>query len=195
MKPIDQNAAHLQLFVNIFTWQATRFTSDDEVLRCWSYFRTHPPWFRATTEAGTNASRFLSTVTNTPFVAKTNHRKHISRKIFLNGFSNPGYRVAQSVQWLDYGLDDQDSILGGGKGGISFLFATASRSALGPTQPPIQWVPGAISLGVKRPGCKTNHSPKSNAEVTNVWSYTSIPHIRLHGTVLCLGQGELYLLL
>jgi hypothetical protein len=28
-----------------------------------------------------------------------------------------------------------------------FLFATASRKALGPTQPPIQWVTGALSLG------------------------------------------------
>jgi hypothetical protein len=33
-----------------------------------------------------------------------------------------------------------------------FLFITASRTALGPTQPPIQWIPGALSLGVKRPG-------------------------------------------
>jgi hypothetical protein len=33
-----------------------------------------------------------------------------------------------------------------------FLFTTASRMALGPTQPPIQWVPGALSLGVKRQG-------------------------------------------
>jgi hypothetical protein len=33
-----------------------------------------------------------------------------------------------------------------------FLFATAmSRTALGPTQLPIQWVPGALSLEVKRP--------------------------------------------
>jgi hypothetical protein len=31
-----------------------------------------------------------------------------------------------------------------------FLFTTASRTALGCTQPPIQWVPGALSLGVKR---------------------------------------------
>jgi len=31
-----------------------------------------------------------------------------------------------------------------------FLFTTASRTALGPTQP-IQWEPGALPLRVKRP--------------------------------------------
>jgi hypothetical protein len=46
-----------------------------------------------------------------------------------------------------------------------FLFTTASRTALGPTQPPIQWVPGAHSLGVKRPGREADHSPPSSAEV------------------------------
>jgi hypothetical protein len=39
-----------------------------------------------------------------------------------------------------------------------FLFAM-SRTALGPTQPPIQWVPGALSLGVKQPGHEADHSP------------------------------------
>jgi hypothetical protein len=29
-----------------------------------------------------------------------------------------------------------------------FLFTTASRTALRPTQPPIQWVPGVLFLGV-----------------------------------------------
>jgi hypothetical protein len=33
-----------------------------------------------------------------------------------------------------------------------FLFTTASSTALGPTQPPIQWVQGSLSLGVKRRG-------------------------------------------
>jgi hypothetical protein len=46
-----------------------------------------------------------------------------------------------------------------------FLFTTASRTALGPIQPPIQWVPGALSLRVKRPGREADHSPQSSAEV------------------------------
>jgi hypothetical protein len=46
-----------------------------------------------------------------------------------------------------------------------FLFNTASRMALGPTQPPTQWVPGALSLGVKRQRRESDHSPPSSAEV------------------------------
>jgi hypothetical protein len=46
-----------------------------------------------------------------------------------------------------------------------FLFTTASRTVLGATQPPIQWVAGALSLGVKRPGREADHSPSSSAEV------------------------------
>jgi hypothetical protein len=35
---------------------------------------------------------------------------------------------------------------------------TASRMApLRPTQPPIQWVPGALSLGIKRQGSEADH--------------------------------------
>jgi hypothetical protein len=68
-------------------------------------------------------------------------------------------------------------------GGWEFFFTTASRTALGPTQPSIQWVPGALSLGIKRPGREADHSPPSSAEV-NEWSYTSTPPIRLHGVVL-----------
>jgi hypothetical protein len=32
-------------------------------------------------------------------------------------------------------------------------------------QPPIQWVPGALSQGVKRAGREADHSPPSSAEV------------------------------
>jgi hypothetical protein len=48
---------------------------------------------------------------------------------------------------------------------VIFLFTTESRTDLGPTQPPIQWVPGALYLGVKRPGREADHSPPSGAKV------------------------------
>jgi hypothetical protein len=63
------------------------------------------------------------------------------------------------------------------------------RQALGPTQPPIQWVPGALSLGAKRPRREADHSPPSSAEVKNAWSYTPIPPVRLHGVVLNQSTG------
>jgi hypothetical protein len=68
---------------------------------------------------------------------------------------------------LGYGMDYRGSRVrfpGGGGLGI-FHFTTASRTALGLTQPPIQWVLGALSLGVKRPGREADHSPQSSAEV------------------------------
>jgi hypothetical protein len=40
-------------------------------------------------------------------------------------------------------------------------------------QPPIQCVPGTLSLGVKRQGREADHSPPSKSEVKNAWSCTS----------------------
>jgi hypothetical protein len=40
-----------------------------------------------------------------------------------------------------------------------------TRQALRPIQPPIQWAPGAILLGVKWLGCEADHSHPSSAEV------------------------------
>jgi hypothetical protein len=53
------------------------------------------------------------------------------------------------------------------------------QNGSGPTQPPIQWVPGALSLGVKQPGREVDHSSPSSAEVKNAWSYTSTPQYDL----------------
>jgi len=66
---------------------------------------------------------------------------------------------------LGYGLDDQRFKSWQGLG--IFLFTTESRPALGPTQPPIQWVPEDLFLGVKQPGCEADHSPPSSAEAKN----------------------------
>jgi hypothetical protein len=54
-----------------------------------------------------------------------------------------------------------------------------SRPGLGPTQPPVQWLPGE-----KRPGSEADHSPPSSAEVKNAWTNTYTPPILLHGVVL-----------
>jgi len=51
-------------------------------------------------------------------------------------------------------------------------------------QPPIQWVPGAISLGVTRPGVKLTTHLHLVAKSNNAWSCTSTPRIRFHGMVL-----------
>jgi hypothetical protein len=48
---------------------------------------------------------------------------------------------------------------------------------------PIQWVPGTIYPGVKRPGLEAEHSPSSSTEVKN--DRTVLPQpICLHGVVL-----------
>jgi hypothetical protein len=62
-----------------------------------------------------------------------------------------------------------------GRGKI-FLFSTASRAALRPTQPPIQWVPGVLALKVKRPGREADNSLPSSAEVKNGGAIPPLPH-------------------
>jgi hypothetical protein len=48
---------------------------------------------------------------------------------------------------------------------IIFLPLSRPERLLGPTQPPIQRLPGALCLGVKRPGREADHSPPSTTEV------------------------------
>jgi hypothetical protein len=69
------------------------------------------------------------------------------------------------AQYYSAGLRAEWSRIWVTVGAGNFLFTTTSRPALGPTQPPIEWVPGAHSLGVKRPGHEADHSPPSSAEV------------------------------
>jgi hypothetical protein len=64
------------------------------------------------------------------------------------------------------------------------VFATASRPALGPTQPPIQRITGALSPGVKELGRETHHSHPASAHVKNAWSYTSTSLTHFHGVLL-----------
>jgi len=94
---------------------------------------------------------------------------------------------------LGYGLDDRrlESLQGLG----IFLFSTASRPALVPTHPPIQWLKGGFSFGIKRPRREADQSPPSSAEVKSTWSYASAPQYAFMVWFSVKAQGQLYLFL
>jgi hypothetical protein len=72
-----------------------------------------------------------------------------------------------------YGLDDRGIGVQVPVG--SRIFSMSSKTTLRPTQPPIQWVPGALFPGVKRPGREADYSHPTNSEVKKTWLYTSNP--------------------
>jgi hypothetical protein len=39
----------------------------------------------------------------------------------------------------------------------------------------MQWVPGAVSPGLKQQGREADHSPPASAEVEKMWIYTPTP--------------------
>jgi hypothetical protein len=65
------------------------------------------------------------------------------------------------------------------------------RPALGPTQPPIQWVSEALSLGVKQKRREADHLPPTRIEIKKTSIYTSTLPIHLHGVVLWLVMHRL----
>jgi hypothetical protein len=88
------------------------------------------------------------------------------------------FKPATPITALGYGLNDQGFETRQGLG--IFLLTTASRPYLGLTQPPIQWIQGALSLGVKRQGHK------------------AIPPLPQYAFMVCSSvkvQGQLYLYL
>jgi hypothetical protein len=69
-----------------------------------------------------------------------------------------------------YGLDDRGvgvRVLVGSR----ILFSSmSSKLALGSTKPPIQWVPGVLSLGHE-----ADHSSPASAKIKKMWIYTFTP--------------------
>jgi hypothetical protein len=61
-----------------------------------------------------------------------------------------GAGLAQAVQCLTAGWTTGRSGFDPWQGQRIFPVASVSRPALGPTHPPVQWVPGVLSPGVKR---------------------------------------------
>jgi hypothetical protein len=92
-------------------------------------------------------------------------------------YASPTLSQYRNIQeWINRGIESRQ--------GLIFLYTTASRPALGCTQPPIQWVSGALSLGGKAAGVWSWLSPPYSAKLKDAWSYTSTPPIRLHSVVL-----------
>jgi hypothetical protein len=58
-----------------------------------------------------------------------------------------------------------------------FLSSTSFRLVLRPIQPPIQWILGTLSPGVKQPEHEADYLPPTIAEVKNMEIYTSTPHM------------------
>jgi hypothetical protein len=80
-----------------------------------------------------------------------------------------------SLMATGYGLDDRGV---GVRVSVEVIFFTTKcrpDRICWSTQPPIQWVSGAVSPAVKRPGREANHSPLASAEVKKTWIYTSTP--------------------
>jgi hypothetical protein len=67
--------------------------------------------------------------------------------------------------WGKKELDDRGSRVRFPTGAGNFSLHHRVQNGSGLTQPPVQWVPGALSLGVKRQGRETDHSLPSSAEV------------------------------
>jgi hypothetical protein len=69
----------------------------------------------------------------------------------------------------DYGLDDGVIGVRSPAGAKDFSSSLCVQTGSGAhTQPPVQWVPGVLSPGVKsRPGGDADHSPPSSADVEN----------------------------
>jgi hypothetical protein len=76
--------------------------------------------------------------------------------------SSIGARIAQRYS---VGLQDGSSGIRVPAEAGNFSPYHRSRQVLGPTQTPVQWAPGNVSLRTGWPGREADHSPPSSAEV------------------------------
>jgi hypothetical protein len=75
-------------------------------------------------------------------------------------------RGSSAIIVSDYGLDNR--AIGVRSPVDGFSLASVFRLAVGPTQPPVQWVPEVLSMGLKRGrGVTLTTNPRISAEVKN----------------------------
>jgi hypothetical protein len=116
--------------------------------------------------------------------------KDVTKVSLQKLFSNDLYDmlIHSEVETLESRLTERPGF--GSRQSFFFFFGITSRPALGPTQPPIQWISWAFSLGVKWPGCEADRSP------TSKWVELFLhSQIRLMAWCSVKAQGQLYLYL
>jgi hypothetical protein len=96
-------------------------------------------------------------------------------KLIYTYFNKEPWWSSRYSDWLRAGQRDRSSSTGRVK---NFHFIH-SRTVLGSIQPPIQWVPGPFSLGLKPQGREADNSTPTSAE--NLYIHFSI---RLHSIAL-----------
>jgi hypothetical protein len=99
------------------------------------------------------------------------HRKrtvpvHLSLKNFFKLWLAPGLTLLGGFRGRMIVMCTSDYVILGRDERI-FPLASVSRPALGPTQPPVQWVSGVLSRDKARPERDADHSSPSSAEVKN----------------------------
>jgi hypothetical protein len=101
------------------------------------------------------------------YLINLHRHKHLNNCYALTESRNSGNQYSE---WLSKG---RSSSPGGSR---NFNFCMSSWPSLGPTQTPIQYVPGAFSPGLKRQGREADHSPPTSLEVKKKMAHTSTPH-------------------
>jgi hypothetical protein len=85
----------------------------------------------------------------------------LKNKSGLNVGNSCYHSGARTAQWYSAGYWLDDVTVGTG----NFSFHHDIQTGSGARLPPIQWVPGALSLGMKRRRCEADHWPPSGVEV------------------------------
>jgi hypothetical protein len=120
----------------------------------------------------------LNVLESTVHTANRKQARHLRYHSLIldrgKNFTSPKCSWCSDYNWLDNYSSPS----------IGYRFFCLNR-LWGPTQPPIQWVPGALTLVVKRFKCEVDCSPPSSVEGTNDYSYT--------GTSLISHLGKFYL--
>jgi hypothetical protein len=129
-------------------------------------------WAYTSSSSSPPSSSFLS-FHNLPFSLLQYYHHHISSSFPSSLFLQEPRYLSRYSDGLRAGRPEFDSP----QGQEIFLYSTASRPAVGSTQPPMQWVLESVSPGLRRSGHEADHSPLSVAEIKNGGAIPPLLHM------------------